>query len=184
MDRRECRRCHVVYVGDEVEAMFWVDKSVLLATRTVCSGCMQSARDRQKRGDRWPSKCRFTIYRHAQKYIRLGLASTRDEFIERYGWDITAMAHDAEHAYGDECPYCHQKFTAMGNGLRDITLDVIDPTKPPYYRTNCRWVCSTCNTGKHSTPPHLFGARLAAYEKWRKWTSSEYAPDSLFGDWR
>ena len=184
---RQCKRCHVTYVGDEVEAMFTLWSGVAMATpprrNAVCNACRQTARDDRKRTNRWIPKCQRTLRHHAEKFIALGMAASRADFAERYGWDIGKMAHEVEHAYANGCPYCHGKFGEMGNGPRDITLDVIDPTRPPYYRTNCRWVCSTCNSAKCSTPPHLFGARLAGYDRWRTAQESEWPPDSLFGSW-
>jgi hypothetical protein len=173
----------VSFVGDEVEAMFTsrFDSRIHgYVSDSTCALCRQTARDEKKRANRWLPKCRKAINTHADKFVARGVASSRSEFVERFGWDLRAMAHEVEHAYTNGCPYCHQPFGKMGNGPRDITLDVIDPEQPPYYRTNCRWVCSTCNSAKARTPPRLFGARLAAAEKWRKARESEWPPGCLF----
>jgi hypothetical protein len=57
----------------------------------------------------------------------------------------------------------------MGHGLADITLDVIDPAAAPYYGTNTKWACQTCNREKGTTPPALWGAKLNAWRQWEKW---------------
>jgi hypothetical protein len=56
----------------------------------------------------------------------------------------------------------------MGHGLADLTLDIIDPTKDPYYSTNVKWVCATCNKEKQRTPPEHWGAKLVAWQMWRE----------------
>jgi len=131
-------------------------------------GCEQQERDDRKRRNRPKAKARNTFYHHADKFIQAGKAESRREFAELYGWDIGQMSHDIEHAYGNGCPYCHQSFAEMGHGLSDVTLDIIDTEKPPYYTTNVRWVCATCNKEKQRTPPELWGAKLIAWEKWRQ----------------
>jgi hypothetical protein len=116
-----------------------------------CIGCEQELRDRAKVTDRWPTKIRDTIRRHAR---RLGL--TTDGLITEFGWQFEKLLHDAKHAYANGCPFCRVAFSGMGHGPADITLDVTDPTAPPYYAVNTKWCCATCN-----------GARkLACWDKW------------------
>src|SRR5262252_2455531 len=62
--------------------------------RSTCLACEQTARDAQKTTNRWPTKIRDTIRRHA---VRLGVDG--DVLQTRYGWDFARMMHEAQHAY-------------------------------------------------------------------------------------
>jgi hypothetical protein len=83
-----------------------------------------------------------------------------------YGWDPARLAHDAEHQYGNGCNYCGHRYADMGHGLSDITLDVMDRAKPPYYRTNTKWCCQTCNRQKGDKTPEWFETNRQVYEAW------------------
>lgn len=181
---RRCKRCHTPYEGLEVEAFFRRTSSTHRSMRmAVCIGCELTARTRRKQENRPLEKARRTLHHHADKYVLAGSATSRDDFARRYGWKLEQMAHDIEHAMGNGCPYCWQAFAEMEHGLADCTLDIVNPGQLPYYRTNIRWCCKTCNTEKARTPPDLWGAKLQAWERWRQWTANPYPPDSLFGDW-
>lgn len=140
--------------------------------RIRCIGCKLSARVKRAQANRFRQKARSTRTRHAGKYVRdpklAGHVSSVDEFCAAYDWTIDQMAHDIEHASKNGCPYCWQLFSTMEHGLRDITLDIFDPRLPPYYRTNVRWCCVTCNSEKQRTPPDLWGAKLAMWKLWRE----------------
>jgi hypothetical protein len=56
----------------------------------------------------------------------------------------------------------------MPHGLGDVTLDIVDPANEPFYKTNVRWVCATCNRAKSRTPPDEWAEKLAAWEEWRR----------------
>src|SRR5262249_49372565 len=135
----------------------------------TCIGCEQTARDKKKRANRERSKVGDAIRRHADRFIKIGLAKTRAEFAEKYGWEIDRMLHEMEHTYKNGCGYCAESFGEMGHGLSDITLDICDPRQPPYYGTNTRWICQTCNREKGRTPPELWGAKLIAWKQWYAW---------------
>jgi DNA-directed RNA polymerase subunit RPC12/RpoP len=87
------------------------------------------------------------------------------------------MIHDAQHSYDNSCTYCGHMFKDMGHGLADITLDIVDPSQPPYYAVNVRWVCATCNREKSRTPPALWGARRACWELWTRRTKHPIQPN-------
>jgi hypothetical protein len=125
----------------------------------VCRACEQTARDQRKIVNRWPTKARDTIRRHA---VRLGIP--KDELIGRFGWDAARLAHDAEFQYRNGCNYCTELYAGMGHGLADITLDVQDPEKPPYYLTNTKWCCQTCNRKKGRMNPDDFEADRHMWE--------------------
>ena len=54
----------------------------------------------------------------------------------------------------------------MGHGLADITLDIIDRSQPPYYRTNTKWCCQSCNRKKSARTPEFFEQDRQVYELW------------------
>lgn len=136
------------------------------SAETVCVGCQQYERDSRKWENRPREKARRTIRTHAEKYMKLGYVSSKDEFISKYGWEVGQMAHDIEHGHSNGCPYCQVPFSEMGNGLSDITLDILNPALEPYYTTNTRWACSTCNQAKKRKSPEEWGQYLQDYKEW------------------
>jgi hypothetical protein len=129
----------------------------------VCRPCEQTGRDDRKRENRWAVKARDTIRRHA---VRLGVNKT--ELVTRYGWEPGRLAHEAEHAYKNGCTYCGGRYADMGHGLGDITLDVIDRDRAPYYRTNTKWCCQTCNRKKGAMNPDEFEADRQMWMEWNR----------------
>jgi 5-methylcytosine-specific restriction endonuclease McrA len=161
---RSCNRCGTVY-PDHLESVAFrlVGNRVRDASRThrlgVCRPCEQTRRDRIKKVNRWAVKARDTIRRHA---MRLG--KTRVELVTRYGWDPDRLAHDAEFQYSNGCNYCGSQYRDMGHGLTDISLDIVDPRSEPYYRTNTKWCCQTCNRKKSDRGPDWFEGDRQVWE--------------------
>lgn len=168
---RQCLKCTVIYPGLEAHAMFRANADsrrgqMHLAAQprhVTCIACELTTRTQEKIRDRWRSKANDTISRHAK---RLGI--TRHRLITEFGWHPDLIAHDLEHAYSNSCCYCDGGYAEMPNGLADLTIDVIDPGAPPYYRTNAQPCCATCNREKHQTPPHLWAAKLAGWDRWKR----------------
>jgi hypothetical protein len=164
---RQCSRCGTLYPPHLIEHAFRVDRVRRDASRRrkwICRPCEQTARDQRKIGNRWAVKARDVIRRHA-----LRLEVPKDDLITVYGWDPNRLAHDAEFQYGNGCNYCGHAYQDMGHGLSDITLDIMDRTQPPYYRTNTKWCCQTCNRKKGDKGPGWFEADRQVYERWRQW---------------
>jgi hypothetical protein len=147
--------------------------------RRVCRGCSQTNRDTKKRADRSVEKARLTYARHALQFIRSGIIKTKADLGRLFGWDVQQMAHDIKHDFGNGCPYCHRKFASMGHGLRDITLDIVNPGLQSYYTTNVRWVCNTCNTEKQRLSPDNWGALRQSWERWKR-DQAERKPSVVF----
>lgn len=136
-----------------------------------CLACKQTARTDSKAGvGRYKTKARACIRSHTRRWnVRHPDEQLTDStFAARFDWDVDQMAHDIEHAASNGCPRCRRSFASMANGLRDITLDVIDPRQLPYYRTNCRWICDTCNKAAGDLTPEEDGLRLACWAKWEE----------------
>jgi len=144
-------------------------------THARCIGCEQTARDNNKASPegRWREKIVGTIRRHARR-----LGHSVEILQDRYGWTVSNMLHDAQHAYKNGCPYCHRNFAAMGHGLNDVTLDIVDRDKAPFYVTNAKWVCPTCNKEKSTMTPEEWAARLANWALWNR-PRTESAPRQL-----
>jgi hypothetical protein len=130
---------------------------------SVCRACELTARDQRKQRDPWLIKAHTAIRSHA---ARLGI--DREALVTRYGWDPQRLAHDAEHHYTELCTYCPRPYAEMGHGLSDITLDVQDRDRPPYYRTNTAWCCQTCNRRKGVMTPEEFEADLLMWDLWNR----------------
>jgi anaerobic ribonucleoside-triphosphate reductase len=65
------------------------------------------------------------------------------------------MAGDIARAYDHACVDCHVQYIEMKEaaGLANITLDILDRTKPPHYGINTRWICKSCNQRKGTMTP-------------------------------
>ena len=111
--------------------------------------------------DRWQVKARDCIRRHA-----LRLQVDKSLLVGAYGWDPARLAHDAEFQYNNGCSYCGHQYREMGHGMADITLDIVDGTRPAYYRTNTKWCCQTCNRKKGDRGPEFFEMDRQVYEIW------------------
>lgn len=165
--QRQCSRCGGLFA----ETFFRKSpdqrlRAGIAARRYVCIGCEQTARDEKKGRRRSLVKANNAIRSHARTYVRKGLVSDQAAFAERYDWHADQLAHDIEHAAANGCPYCRRAYADMAHGLADVTLDIIDPRAEPYYRTNVRWVCSTCNKAKQDLSPERWGEQLQAWQRW------------------
>lgn len=177
ISQRTCKECGATYYGDEVDAMFQLGKGVKYTSHptrhAICNPCKVTARTQAKEVNRFLIKARGTIKHHAQKWAKAEdpkqrWVSSAAELIDRFLWNETRIAHDMEHAWQNGCADCEQKFQSMPGGLHDLTLDIIDRDAPPYYGTNTRFVCTTCNRKKSKTPPNLWGAMKAGWARWNK----------------
>jgi hypothetical protein len=134
---------------------------------SVCTWCEQERGDEKKRQDRFRDKARWTLATHTKRYNRrFDTKLTQGEFAREFGWTIEIMARDAERAYEHECLYCKVSFADMdANGLDNLTLDINDPRELPYYGSNTRWICRTCNLRKGDKTPTEWAAMLIDYEQ-------------------
>lgn len=165
---RRCSRCGGTY--DE-ETFFRRKTGPAIAGprfHSACIACEQTARDEKKLANRAMVKARNALRTHANKYMLAGMVSSQAEFAERFDWDIKQMAHDIDHTAANGCQRCRRSFASMGNGLSDVSLDIIDPRKQPYYRTNVRWICRTCNSAKSDLDPDIDGRRLQEWVRWER----------------
>jgi hypothetical protein len=138
----------------------------------VCIGCELTERNDPTPEERARRKAYNTINHHAEKR---GMTPT--DFAKRYDWNIERMVYDITHGHENTCAYCWERYERMGHGLSDITLDVIDRDREPYYRTNTRWCCQTCNREKSSLPPWRWERRLIVwplYMRWREKMSEDH----------
>jgi hypothetical protein len=172
VDGRTCTKCSVWYETSLIERAFRTQRGRRDASRlrkAICVPCEQEARDKRKRVDRFPAKARDVTRRHA---LRLSVPKpgawhepelTKEDLVRRFGWDAATLAHDAEFQYGNGCSYCRDPYRDMGHGLADMTLDIQDRSRPPYYRTNTKWCCQTCNRKKHILEPDEWETDLRVY---------------------
>lgn len=163
-----CTRCGTVYQPHLVPWAFRARRAGQYVPhpnyrKHVCRACEQTARDERKQRDRWAVKARDVIRRHATR-----LCIDKNELVNVYGWDTQRLAHDAKHQYTNGCNYCGEQYSRMGNGLADITLDVQDRNLPPYYCTNTKWCCQTCNRRKGAMSPEAFEANRQIWNLWQQ----------------
>jgi hypothetical protein len=65
---------------------------------------------------------------------------------------------------GFGCNYCRREYADPA----DITLDLQDRNGPPYYHTNTKWCCQTCNREKGAMSPEEFEARRQILNLWKR----------------
>ncbi len=167
--KHQCIKCHRWYT----DAFFALSSPGNFDQKSYrrlrCIGCMQTQRDKTKQdGQRLLMKARSAFHKHAAKFKSIGVITEAQDLASTFGWNVAQMAHDIAHAVQNGCPYCYRPFASMANGLGDVSLDVVDPEALPYYRTNTRWVCRTCNNAKAKTKPALFAEKLANWDEWRR----------------
>jgi len=184
VSERQCRKCGATYAPRLVESAFRLDASRRKnwqGLKWTCRPCEQTARDGKKQGNRWLKKAGDVVRRHAESITRerakRGLTPvTKEDLIQFYGWVPEQLAHDAEHQYGNGCSYCHHSYLEMGHGLADITLDIQDRDREPYYRTNTKWCCQTCNRKKGVMTPDAFEIDRQVYEVWSRQQQRGFDP--------
>ena len=129
----------------------------------MCRGCEQKRTDGSKSRNRFLVKARNAINTHAKRLgERWGL--NKQQLIRDYGWRPYDLAHDLEHGSQNGCPCCRKPFSEMGHGLADLSFDIINPAERPYYRSNVKISCLTCNKEKQQIPPDQWGQRLRDWE--------------------
>lgn len=175
---RACARCGYVYEGEEIEVAF--RDSGVCRTRTtkyrrgVCVVCLQTDGDESKALNRFLVKARSTIARHARKY-----GMTPADFMAKYNWSVGQLAHDMEFQWGNGCSYCHGRYQKMEHGLQAMTVDIMDRQAPPYYGTNTKLCCGTCNKAKGKMPLRQWGIRLAIFKRVLRWRAEHSRPKQL-----
>jgi hypothetical protein len=159
-----CQTCGTTYPADVAEMFFrrgWSSR-IRDERRRVCIGCEQTLRDERKRLCRAKTKAHDTIANHANKY-----GMRKADFARKYGWDADRIAHDVEHAYENTCNYCWRPYAEMEHGLADVTIDIVDPQKEPYYATNTKPCCRTCNTEKGPLNPEQWARKRIGWQLWQ-----------------
>lgn len=152
----KCRKC-----PGEFDEVFFRCNSSDGYIYPVCIGCEQTKRDQIKLKNRPKQKAVDALRRHAKRY---GMRAT--EFGKKYGWNIKHMLHDLKHTAGNGCMDCRKSFESMGHGLQDVSIDITDRTKEPFYGVNTRWICQSCNRLKGSLPPDRWARKLINWKKW------------------
>jgi hypothetical protein len=163
IERRTCKRCGTTAVGrDEIEAAFAVSHKFRQHTdgkyrETVCNVCRIEMRTSKKERDRFVVKAENTTSKHAKKF-GLAVSILRSEL----GWN--RLAADMRSAYQQCCPECNHPYQS----LDDLTIDISNPERDPFYPENASLMCRTCNTSKAKTPRHLYDARKRFDRKWQQ----------------
>jgi len=149
--RKTCKLCEFTFWGKDVEHAFRKLPSYSSANpkyKSPCKFCEIENRTIKTRQNRWKTKVGRTRRTHRES---LGISVERLE--SSFGWDIDLMAHEGAHAYSNGCSECHDPYEIMGSGLKDITLDIWDPRIEPFYGSNTRWICFSCNSTKGDMIP-------------------------------
>jgi hypothetical protein len=157
-ETKKCIECFGTFSIDFFAVKRRCDASI--TRRPRCKRCGQERRDSLCRYKR---KARKTMEAHAKTF---GISTT--ELRNDYGWDVEIISNDLENAYDRDCPYCREKYKGMGNGLRDMTIDIVDRNSGPYYRTNVKICCITCNVQKGVMQPESWERHLIYHKEWEE----------------
>ena len=164
LDSVVCPKCGTDYPVEIAPLMFRrANVRRIRRTRPQCIPCEQTRSDLRKRLRRSVRKAHSTIGHHAKRH-----GMTKRDFQQKYGWLAERVARDIEHAYEHCCCYCQIPYADMAYGLADVTIDIIDPAKEPFYSTNTRPCCMTCNRAKHDMSPEDWAKRLLGWRLWRE----------------
>ncbi len=153
----KCRKC-----PGEFDPIFFRQYNPDGYINLVCIGCEQTRTDQIKLKNRPKHKAAGAIRRHAKKY---NMKPT--EFANKYGWHLENMVHDLKHTHDNGCMDCREPFASMGHGLQDVSIDITDTLKDPFYGVNTRWICQSCNRLKGSLSPEKWAKKLIAWRQWK-----------------
>jgi hypothetical protein len=95
------------------------------------------------------------------------------EWAERYGWDKYRIKRALEQEYAGPCWHCGTLYATMGHGLADLTVDIVRPDDEPYWGTNTRLCCMTCNREKSRMPSELYERRRQEWARHRAWQAAK-----------
>lgn len=79
------------------------------------------------------------------------------EFQRRTGWTPQRIADDLERELrAGRCRYLGCRYSS----LADVTIDVINPKKPPLFHVNTTYCCMKCNASKGSMTPEAWQIKI------------------------
>jgi len=134
--------------------------------RDRCIGC-ESTIERSEMLDRQlRRKATEARRRHGKRLQELGVIRKRDDLETVFGWSLDKMVDDIKRTIGEGCPYCTLPVVSEDDFGR-VTLEILNPDHSPYYATNVRWCCSSCNAEKHRLSTDDWGARQTMWRRWR-----------------
>ncbi|HKE66807.1 MAG TPA: hypothetical protein VKB59_19450 [Micromonosporaceae bacterium] len=139
--KRRCKQCGEIKPLED----FVRDQHSRGGYRPRCALCEIKNRTEDKRDRRERHKARTTRARHARKFdIAI------DELEDHYGWTLDAIEAAIICCYINGCPPSDDGETCGQpvRNLDDVTVDIIDPTQPPFWGVNTRVICATCNRKK------------------------------------
>jgi 5-methylcytosine-specific restriction endonuclease McrA len=170
MQTRICPECGILKPEEEfrIRRAYTPNGEVEKLYRVkVCKVCEVDRRIRAREANPY-----LFAFRHRRRNHARSLGLSVDD-LRRLGWDEERRSIEMEAAFEfGYCPHCIEigadgkaivhHFRDLDGGLRDLTIDVINPGLPPQWPGNVQFLCSTCNSRKHSSDPILHGQRLQA----------------------
>lgn len=179
---RVCKRCRKRLPA--TTDFYRKDKTLsgIAYLHAVCRMCEAARRHRE---DPWIGKAWRTIRLHREAYAKeYEKASERFShwdgnpltFAEAYGWHARLIANEMKAAFNGPCKGCGIDYKTMGHGPRDLTVDIIDPTREPFYAYNTRLLCESCNSHKGKKTPDEETRLKRAYVRWAAMSEDNFQP--------
>lgn len=157
---KACKKCGCLYEDGDIENAFRLARVARYTSqrflRPICIVCEQQERDSKKAARRHRRKAQSCLANHYRKYKRAGFQGTKQDFAERYRYNLDVMEIDLKQVEAEHiCSDCGHPFRV----LDDITLDIREPDESPIYgsykqlgcdpkKANTEWICRTCNNSK------------------------------------
>lgn len=167
---RTCERCQVKAVGQEEIDSAFQNKSAKTSSLKQydkwCYFCRQDKRLVFQRNHPFLYKARNTIASHLRdhfkEWVEKGWMKHKYELQTIYGWTENAIAMLFEQGLNRGwCLTCEYGYVEMKNHEKEITLDIIDREKRPWFNGNIRDTCRSCNNAKQKMDLDKFNLRNA-----------------------
>lgn len=170
---KRCASCGGDYLLDFFRRRTKIKKIRIQTSETQlyhdrCIGCEASKERKELMHRRLRRKAMEARRRHGVRLKELGRIKNQGDLEEIYGWSIERMIDDIKRVITGGCPYCLQSVDIAGQGLRVVTIDILNTDLGPHYSTNVRWCCDKCNSEKQRLSPAVWGARRSMWELWHR----------------
>lgn len=165
---KRCSRCGKVKPLDEfpINVTRRSELTPTIYRKRACKVCEVERRLAKKQANRFADAFDNRRRRHASS---TGYTVAQ---LKAMGWDDRRPREmEAQFRHGF-CPTCIDDdgtvhyFRDMTQGLAELTIDIVDPSKPPVWPGNVQWLCMTCNRAKQKRSGLETGLERVMVRQW------------------